>query len=327
MTQFRQAVLLTPDGKARFERIELPELGPSQVRVRMLAMPVHPADLNMIQGVYPVKPGSPPILGIEGVGEIEKTGIAVSHFKPGQWVVFPAVVGTWASVVHVDASALTAVPPGLPLEQAAMSVVNPTTAWRMLKDFVSLKPGDWVAQNVANSAVGRYVIRLARHWRLKTLNLVRRPELVEELKAEGATEVLVVGEGDLREQVQASTGGAPVQLGLNGAGGAYLRALTQVVSEGATLVTYGAMAREPFRLSNGDLIFRDLKARGFWVTRWFRSSTASSRQELFSEIFPLIRSGQLSSPVEARFPLEDVETALESAQREKRQGKILFIPS
>ena len=54
------------------------------------------------------------------------------------------------------------VPAGLDALQAAMLRINPPTALLLLTDLVELKPGDWIIQNVANSAVGRFVIRLGR---------------------------------------------------------------------------------------------------------------------------------------------------------------------
>lgn len=72
----------------------------------------------------------------------------------------------------------------------------------MLEGFVSLKPGDWIVQNAANSGVGRCIIQLARQMGVRTVNFVRRPdELREELTALGAD--LVVGEND--EDVVKST--------------------------------------------------------------------------------------------------------------------------
>lgn len=37
--------------------------------------------------------------------------------------------------------------------------MNPVTAHKMLSAFVDLKPGDWIAQNAANSSVSIYSIR------------------------------------------------------------------------------------------------------------------------------------------------------------------------
>ncbi|TPW00381.1 MAG: hypothetical protein USCAAHI_00173 [Beijerinckiaceae bacterium] len=56
--------------------------------------------------------------------------------------------------------------------------INPPTAALLLSEYVDLKPGEWVVQNAANSGVGRWVIAFAKTRGLKTVNIVRRPELV-----------------------------------------------------------------------------------------------------------------------------------------------------
>ena len=52
----------------------------------------------------------------------------------------------------------------------------------MLKDFVSLKPGDCVLQNGSNSAVGQAVIQIARTLGVTTVNVVRDREDIDSLK-------------------------------------------------------------------------------------------------------------------------------------------------
>src|SRR6185295_4076337 len=99
----------------------------------------------------------------------------------------------WAQRRRVKAADVIGVPAGLDLRQAAMLRINPATALLLLADVVDLKPGDWVIQNVANSAVGRLVIRLARQRGIKTMNVVRRESLFAELSALGAD--ACVGDG------------------------------------------------------------------------------------------------------------------------------------
>ncbi len=83
---------------------------------------------------------------------------------------------------------------------AATLRVNPSTAFRMLRDFISLKPGDVVIQNGANSACGQAVIQLAKKMGVVSVNVVRKREdldqLREELLALGADHVWT--EEDLR---------------------------------------------------------------------------------------------------------------------------------
>src|SRR5207249_1683529 len=75
--------------------------------------------------------------------------------------------------------------------QAAMLKINPLTAWQLLHGYMELKSGDWVIQNAANSAAGRAVIQIAHAFGYKTVNVVRREGLVEELRSEGGDVVLL----------------------------------------------------------------------------------------------------------------------------------------
>ncbi|XP_037737638.1 enoyl-[acyl-carrier-protein] reductase, mitochondrial isoform X6 [Chelonia mydas] len=67
--------------------LERAELGHSGVHVKMLAAPVNPADINMIQGTYALLPDLPAVGGNEGVGQVVEVGSHVTSVKPGDWVI------------------------------------------------------------------------------------------------------------------------------------------------------------------------------------------------------------------------------------------------
>ena len=314
-----------PADVARCEEIALDPVGSSQAQVRVLYAPINPADINMIQGSYATRPKLPAVPGGEGIGIVEALGAEVRNLTPGTRVLFPAGLGSWRERLVADADALIPVPEDIPAEQAAMLRVNPATAFRMLTDFVDLQPGEWVLQNAANSGVGRAVIQIsaARGWR--TVNVVRRPEVAEELRAIGA-DVVLVGSGNLAEQVAAATGGAQIRLALNAVGGESALHLAEALATGGTRVRYGAMGRQPVRIPNGRLSFTDRRGRGFWVTRWYREASREARDAMLGELFALAREGRLHTPVERVFSLEDAEVALRRAMEGGRAGKVLFKP-
>jgi trans-2-enoyl-CoA reductase len=218
---------------------------------------------------------------------------------------------------------LIRVPKEINAEQAAMLRVNPPTAYRMLHDFIPLNPGEWIVQYVANSGVGRAVIQLAAAKGWRTVYVVRRPELIPELRSIGANSVLVESP-DLAPQIGAATGGKPVRLGLNAVGGESALRIANSLAPGGTLVTYGAMGRQPIRIPNGLLIFKNLSFRGFWVTQWFRDASAEARDAMFAELFELAQSGRLNTPVDQVFPLEEINAALKRADEGGRSGKVLL---
>jgi mitochondrial enoyl-[acyl-carrier protein] reductase / trans-2-enoyl-CoA reductase len=312
-----------PQNVAQLETLDLPAPAPGEVRVRVRFAPINPADLNVLEGKYPIRPSLPGTPGVEGVGVVEELGSGVAGWSPGAVVLLPHGFGTWREAGNLPASDLVPVPAAVPLEQAAMLRINPATALLMLREFVKLQPGEWVLQNAANSAVGRCVIQIARHFGWRTVNVVRRAELADELKAEGADVVLVDGV-QIGEEVKAATGGATIRLALNAVGGDSAVRLGGALAPGGVVVTYGAMARQPLRIPNGLLIFQDIAWRGFWISRWYRNAGATAGAAVLAELCTLAADGVIATPVEAVYPLDEIARAIEHAGRPRRAGKILL---
>ena len=305
------------------EEIEEREMGKGEVLVRLLAAPINPADLNVLEGKYGKLPKLPAVVGVEGVGRVEAISEDVEGIAVGDMVLLPLGYGTWREVGVVKADLLWVVPAGIGAEQASMLGINPPTALRMLRDFVDLNAGDWVIQNAANSGVGRAVIGMAREAGLRTVNVVRRVELIDELKALGADVVLVDGES-LSAEIVAATGDAPARLALNAVGGESALRMAVALATSGTVVTYGAMGRKPLRIPNGLLIFKDIRWRGFWISNWYGAASRTEIGEMLAEIFRLSISGVIAVPVEGVYELADVKLALERAACGERSGKILF---
>src|SRR5512132_3785146 len=200
---------------------EVPDVGApgaGEVVFEVLAFPVNPADISFCRGSYRLKPTLPATPGAECVGRVTAVGAGVAHVTRGDLVI-NLQRENWAQRRRVKGDDVIPVPAGLPLRQAAMLRINPPTALLMLTDIVpDLKPGDWVIQNVANSAVGRLLIRLARARGVRTMNVVRRESLFAELTALGADGCVVDGAG-IADAVKAKIGRDPVRLGIDAVSG------------------------------------------------------------------------------------------------------------
>jgi trans-2-enoyl-CoA reductase len=323
---FKAAIYETHGNPAEVLRlIEFPWPAPAsnEVVVKMAAAPINPADLNSIEGKYPIKPELPATPGMEGAGVIVEVGSAVRDLAVGTQVILPHSFGTWREVAVIAADKLVAVPGEIEPIQAAMLKVNPVTAWRMLHDFVSLRPGDWLIQNAANSGAGRCTIQIARGLGYRTVNVVRRAELVEELRSLGGDVVLVDSE-NLRAEVAAATKRAPLRLALNAVGGENALRVAKCLASDGTMVTYGAMSLQPLCIPNGMLIFKNLRFTGFWVNKWYDGATPQQREETFAPLFEMAKRGLLQTKVEQTYPLSQAKSAVVHASQNKRGGKIVF---
>ena len=312
-----------PTEVTRLEEIEVASPGVGEVVIRTIASPINPSDINSIEGKYPVRPILPATPGAEGSGIVEQVGAKVDRVQPGDLVLLPRSYGAWKEGGLVKAEELFVVPRGIDPIQAAMLRVNPPTALRMLRDFVDLREGDFVLQNAGNSGVGRAVIQIAHALGLRTISLVRRASLIDELKEDGADFVFLDDE-EAPPRIALATGGAPIALAFNAVGGESALRLANAVTHGATIVTYGAMSRQPLRIPNGLLIFKDLRWRGFWITPWGQRALPSERAAMFDELFALAQSGRLRTKIERLYPIDAFQEALAHAQQSGRSGKILF---
>ncbi|TKA26179.1 hypothetical protein B0A50_04676 [Salinomyces thailandicus] len=320
--------------------------------VRFLAAPINPADVNQIQGVYPTKPtfttslGSPdPIAvgGNEGVAEVIAKGGGVKGVEKGDWVIMKKQgFGTWRTHAQTTADNLTVIKnkDGLKPEQVGTVSVNPMTAYRMLKDFVNLQPGEWFIQNGANSGVGRAAIQLGKLWGYKSINIVRErdsgmEELKAELKALGADVVVTDKEVEsrgFRDQVKEVTNGGrePIRLALNCVGGSIVNAMTKQLASGAHVVTYGAMSKQPVALPTGLLIFKDIHFDGFWVSRW-SNENAEAKEACVTEVLELTRQGKFADiPMDAvkweySTKQDELVSAVQGTLEGYRSGKGIFV--
>lgn len=297
-------------------------LSTGEVRVRMLAAPINPADINLIQGTYGIKPDLPTVPGLEGCGRVIES--CAENIPVGSKVIFLHRVGTWSEEVICSAEAILTIPEEVPDEQAAMLKVNPFTAWCMLTDFVDLTKGSWIIQNAANSGVGTCVIQLAKMLGLKTINLVRREELIPELEQLGADHVLL-DDASYIEKIEKLTNSKPPSLALNAVGGdSALRLMDALASKGIH-VTYGAMSRRSLKVSNKFLIFKGIELRGFWLTEWAKKQPFEKLTKTYQKLASWMADGKLLQPIAKNYPLGEIKEALEHAQEGKRAGKIMIV--
>jgi NADPH:quinone reductase-like Zn-dependent oxidoreductase len=200
-----------------------------------------------------------------------------------------------------------------------MLSIDPPTASLLLSEYVELKPGDWVINNAGNSGVGRSVIAFAKDRGLRTVSLVRRPELIDELVAAGGDIVLVDGAG-VSARVAQATGNAKIALAIDGVGGEAMLSLSSCLSPGGTLVLYYSVSEKPGLASFEDLVFRNVTIRGFWLVNP-AFHTSPKLVEAIKTGARLIAEGKLHVPVAATYPLVEAKEAIAHAQR---GGKVLF---
>ena len=299
--------------------------GAGEVVVDVVACSINPADILMIEGNYATKPETPCPHGIEGAGTVSAVGSSVTGLKVGDKVMSLARTN-WVQQIRDKAETFIRLPAEVDLAQAAMLKVNVATAYLMLTTYVPLSKGDWLIQDAANSGVGVDLIRLAHADGIRTVNVVRRAELIEPLKKLGA-DVVVVDAPDLADRVLKQTGGAQIKLGIDAIGGSAIGRLIDCISEGGTAVNYGLLSGQPCQINAFNFVFRDIKLVGFWLAKVMRGLSFDEIQAMYEKLGARLLDGTIHVDVEASYPLEKVSDAMAHAKRESRGGKIQLRPN
>jgi NADPH:quinone reductase-like Zn-dependent oxidoreductase len=305
--------------------VETPRPAAGEALLEVIAAPVNPSDVLTLTGEYADLPPLPAIGGREGVGRVAELGPDTNGPQVGQLVLLPRGHGAWSSHIVADAAQLVELPNEADPQQLAMMTINPPTASLLLSEFVPLAPDEWVIQNAANSAVGLYLVQLARSRGQRTVNVVRREDAAAFVQAAGG-DVVVVDDDHHAARGRESTGGAEIRLGIDAVGGTATGRLAECLCRDATLVNYGRMSDAPCVVQPDAFVFRNLTMRGFWLADWFRTTPGTQRVALLGEIARLIANKTLRAPIHATYDVSEIKEAVAVAASGGRSGKVLIVP-
>jgi NADPH:quinone reductase-like Zn-dependent oxidoreductase len=315
-----------PEEVLQVREVPVPQPGPGQVRVRMIASPINPSDLLYIRGQYGKPPPLPATPGFEGVGVVEASGggLLAKRVMGKRVAVLNRSTGNWQEQPVVPARQAIPVPSDLSDEQAAAFFVNPASALVMTRYVLRVPRGAWLLQTAAGSALGRMVIRLGKKHGFRTINIVRRREQADELLRLGVDAVICSGDESIPERVNALTSGAGVPYAIDAVGGQTGSEVAMALGPNGRLLVYGTLSMEPLAIDPRVLMVNHKIVEGFWLSEWAARQNMVTMLLLMRRISKLQRAGVLTSEVGATFKLDQVKDAVRQAAITGRKGKVLL---
>jgi NADPH:quinone reductase-like Zn-dependent oxidoreductase len=256
--------------------------------------------------------------------ELWQVGEGVTTVAKGQRVV-PFVdrerqkgEGSWQQYVSLKQELVWPVPDSISDEAAAQFVINPWTVYGILTDL-KVPKGEYLLQTAAGSVLGRQVIQLAKHWGIKTINVVRRAEQKEELKALGADEVISTDNEDVATRVKEITGGKLAYAAIDAVAGTLTKQVTASVRDGGQVFIYGVLGGWDATIGVGDVL------RGVHVTGWvIYSSIAERFEEYIDEVSKLIEAKIIVPLAGETYDLADFQLAIKKSTEAARGGKVFL---
>src|ERR1700730_17161919 len=314
-----------PSDVIELNTVSEPALGQEDLLISMEAAPLNPSDFLFVRGMYGVRPAFPSSVGAEGVGRVAKIGSKVDVALRGKRVlILPTYEqGTWADEVVAPVRNIVPVSDEADPLQLSMIGINPVTAYLLLNRYVSLMPGDWIGQTAANSAMGQYIVALAKLAGVKTLNVVRREEAAEQVRQWGGDRVVLQGD-NLHKNIEEAFDGKKLSLVLDTVGGTPVGELAKSLKTGCSIVGYAMQSGQFPAISPKDLIYRGLSLHGFWLINWIRNAPRPEIEEIYQKLGDLVADGSLSAAVEHVYPLDQFKEAFKQSLKSNRSGKVLF---
>jgi len=311
-----------PEQVLALKEIPIPEPGENEVRVRLLASPINPADILFIAGRYRIQPSFPQVAGLEGAGIVDKCGNGVKLLK-GVLVAFRNR-NVWAEFVIVPVAKITQLPFDFPIEKACQFSLNPVTAYALLSE-ANVSGKEWLLLTAGNSAVSKMIIQMAGLRNLKVISISRSERDFAELKSLGATATLTDDIENISKSVQEITNGKGVKCVLDSIGGKLITELIKNLAPFGKLVSYGVISSENVDYHNSNLVFKNITIKGFGVDAWLSDLAAEKRTETFDHLISMLENPLFQMPVAARYRFEEFRSAIVDFANAK-SGKVVFIP-
>jgi NADPH:quinone reductase-like Zn-dependent oxidoreductase len=216
-------------------------------------------------------------------------------------------------------------------------MINPATAILMVRHVLAVPRGEWLLQSAAGGELGRMIVRLAKHDGIRTINVVRRREALQELKDLGADEVIVSSEAPIDEQVHNIVGPQGVGFAIDPVAGQTGTEIFRSLSEDGHMLVYGSLTGEG--ISVGDDPRLTLSGRrtlevywlGYWLPRLDKSGFFAADRpalpQLIDECLELIRQGILNTSPGKKFSLDDIHAAVTESESVGHSGKVFLAPN
>ncbi|MDH4182794.1 MAG: alcohol dehydrogenase catalytic domain-containing protein [Nitrospinota bacterium] len=305
-------------------QIPIPQPGPGQVLVRMVASPINPSDLSFMRyGAPKTFPFTP---GIEGSGTVVAAGPGLyPRLLVGRRVILSesGYGGAWAEYMVTRATACVPLRSSLSFEQGATMLVNPLTALAIM-DMARKGKHKAIANNAAASALGRMILRLGKKYGLPVINIVRNQESEDLLRGDGARYILREETPDFDESYRRLAQELKATFILDAVGGELAARMLDGAPAGSFFLAYGNRSEKAMSVNPLAILLERKVISGFYLRNWAAQIGALGvlRNTIRAQA---LAPNELQTIIQARFPLSQARQALDTARANPRDGKVLFV--
>ncbi|MFG3520012.1 quinone oxidoreductase family protein [Nocardia nova] len=306
----------------RWERVEVGDPGPNEVRIRHRAVGLNFADTYFRTGLYPAP--LPAGMGVEGAGVIEAVGPGVTDFAPGDRVTYTgSPLGAYSTERVMPAEHLIALPDGIGFDTAAAMTMRGLTAAYLLRRIHPLRPGDTVLLHAAAGGVGLIFTQWAKLLGITVIGTVSSDRKAELARDHGCDHVIVYTREDVAERVRELTGGAGVRVVYDSIGKTTFDSSLNSLARRGLLVCFGTASGPVPPIDAMSLAVKG----SLFVTRPALAdyiADPAERAELAGELFAHVAAGRIRIDINQRYELADAVAAHRDLEQGTSIGSSVF---
>jgi len=301
--------------------VSVPEIGATQVLVKVGAAGVNRPDVFQRKGNYPAPQGVPAdIPGLEIAGYVVEIGSAVSSFRVGDRVMALVGGGGYAEYVVAEEGCCLPIPANVSFEHAASLPENVYTVWHNVFERGRLCAGEKFLVHGGSGGIGYTAIQLAKLFGAEVFTTVGSRRKVDFVRSLGVDHVVQYREADFAE-VWKQEG---IDVILDSIGGAYSDKNICLLNEEGRLVYINAVDGGQVSLNLFKVMQKRLVLTGSTLRARDMVFKGRLTQAIEKHVLPLIANGRFVTSVDRVFPYEQASEAHRYMEAGQHVGKIVL---
>lgn len=298
---------------------------PGEVVVTVKAAGINYPDTLIIENRYQIKAALPFSPGGEFAGVIQEVGADVRGWTVGQQVIGFTGWGAFAQQICVRPDALFPMPQGLPFDVAGSLLMTYGTAHHALSDRARLAAGETVLVLGAAGGLGIAAIELAKALGARVIAAASSAEKLAVCRAHGADETIAYEQEDLRERLQALTGGRGVDVVCDAVGGRFSEPALRSTAWRGRFLAIGFAGGEIPRIALNLPLLKGCSIVGVFWGDYLKRERAGVEADIRT-LASLYATARIRPLIAQRFSLEETPAALEAVRQRQAIGKGIVVP-
>lgn len=306
-----------------------PEIGDGQVLIDVKAVGLNWSEVMIRRGEWPLDLGGGFTPGAEGAGIVEAVGPQVENVKPGDRVAnfeveayLDPAQGNYAEKIAVPADKVLKFPERFSFAEAAASPMAILTAYDAMVNHSPLPETGTAVVTACTGAVGATAIQIAKRKGLRVIGTSRSKDKKGHITSLGAEAAIESDPVRLKERIAEMTGGGGVDYVFDPIAGETATQLLSLMNFNGTYVLYGFLGGQQFTVPS-NILFEQIQIHGYVVLRNLYDTFWL--QEVWSEVYPLLETREITVPISKTFPFEKAAEAHREMESHRHFGKLVLV--